>query len=65
MEYYIEAIRAAAEAASPRDLKPALDFIRGLATEEYRAGALDVSELGVILEEYDFALRGAGAVNYQ
>lgn len=64
MEYYIEAIRAAAAASSPRDLKPALDFVMGLARDDYKAGALDVVELGDILNEYDFALKAAGAMHY-
>lgn len=64
MAYYIEAIRAAAESASPRDLKPALDFIMGQATEDYKSGALDVAELGDILGAYDDAVRAANAINY-
>ena len=52
MEYYIEAIRAAAESSGPRDLKPALDFLVGLAREDFIAGALDVAELNDILAEY-------------
>ena len=65
MEYYITAIREAVAAASPRDLKPALDFLVDLATEDYRAGALDVVELGDILNEYESAVRSTNAINYR
>ena len=64
MAYYIEAIRAAAAAASPRDLKPALDFLLELALADYRAGALDVIEYCAIADEYAETLKAAGAVNY-
>lgn len=56
MDYYIEAIRAAAESSGPRDLKPALDFLVGLAREDFIAGALDVAELEDIQAEYNAAL---------
>ena len=65
MAYYIEAIRAAAAAASPRDLKPALDFLVSLAKEDYKGGALDVLEYSDIIDEYAAALKSSGAVNYQ
>ena len=64
MEYYITAIQAAAESAAPRDLKPALDFLLDQARGDYQAGALDVVELGDILEEYNFALMSSNAINY-
>lgn len=64
MENYIEAIREAAAAASPRDLKDALDFLMDLATDDYKAGALSVLELGDILNEYDDAIQSTNAVNY-
>lgn len=64
MEYYIEAIRAAVASAAPCDLKPALDFLMDLATDDYKAGALDHVELWDILNAYDDALRVSGAVNY-
>ena len=56
MVYYIESIRAAVDSSSPLDLKPALDFLVGLAREEYAAGALDVAELEDILAEYHAAI---------
>jgi hypothetical protein len=64
MGYYIEAIRAAAEGCEPRELKPMLDFYMEQAQEEYKAGALDVAELGDILNEYTDTLTAANAVNY-
>jgi hypothetical protein len=64
MENYVEAIRAAAAASSPRDLKPALDFLLELATADYKGGALDEVELWDIINEYNDALMSAGAVNY-
>ncbi len=64
MEYYIEAIRAAAEKADPRELKPMLDFYMEQATEDYKAGALDVLELRDILNEYTHTLMATNAMNY-
>ena len=64
MDYYITAIRAAADSASPRDLKPALDFLLDLAREDYKAGALDVVEFGDIINEYTFTLTTTNAINY-
>ena len=65
MDHYIEAIRAAAASASPRELMPALDFLMDQATEEYKAGALDVLELRDILDEYEATLLEANAINYR
>ena len=59
MGYYIEAIRAAVDSSSPLDLRPALEFLVGLAREEYAAGALDAAELEDIVAEYDAALSRA------
>ena len=64
MERYIEAIRAAAEACDPRNLKNALDFILGSALEDYRAGALAVTEYGDIVTEYTDTLTAKNAINY-
>lgn len=64
MGYYIEAIRAAAEGCEPHELKPMLDFYMEQATDDYKAGALDVVELGDILNEYADTLKTANAVNY-
>lgn len=64
MGYYIEAIRAAAEKADPSELKPMLDFLVGLAKEDYKAGALDVTEYGDICNEYSDALTTTNAINY-
>ena len=64
MDYYIEAIRAAAEKCDPRELKPMLDFYVEQAKEEYHAGALDVVEYGDIVNEYNDTLVAANAVNY-
>ena len=61
---YIEAIRAAAEKADPCELKPMLDFYMEQATEDYKAGALDVVELGDILTEYTYTLTATNAINY-
>ena len=59
MEYYIESIRAAVDSSSPLDLRPALEFLVGLALEEYAAGALDAAELEDIQAEYNAALSRA------
>lgn len=64
MSYYIEAIREAVAHSDPSYLKPALDFLMDLATDDYKAGALDALELGDILNEYDAALVSTNAVNY-
>lgn len=64
MPYYIEAIRAAVASGPSRDLKPALDFLMDLATADYKAGALDVVELGDILNEYEDAVLETNAINY-
>ena len=63
MEYYIKSMRAAAEGCEPHELKPMLDFYMEQATEDYRAGALDVAELGDILNEYTDTLMATNAVN--
>ena len=64
MDYYITAIRAAADSAAPHDLKPALDFLLDLARDDYKAGALDEVELWDILNEYNDTLLGTNAINY-
>jgi hypothetical protein len=64
MEYYIDSIRAAASACEPRELKPVLDFLLGQAQEDYRAGALGVTEYGDIVNEYADTLTTANTVNY-
>lgn len=64
MEYYINAIRAAAEGCEPHELKPMLDFYMEQAKEDYRAGALDVAEYGDIVNEYGDTLMVKNAVNY-
>ena len=64
MDHYIEAIRAAAAASSPRDLKPALDFLVDQARDDYKAGALAVHEYGDIINEYAETLREANVINY-
>lgn len=64
MDYYIEAIKAAAEKCEPHELKPMLDFYLEQATEEYKAGALDVIELGDILNEYTDTIMATNAMNY-
>lgn len=64
MGYYIEAIRAAAEKCEPRELKPMLDFLVGLAREDYQAGALDVVEYYDIVNEYNDTLMATNAINY-
>lgn len=64
MAYYIEAIREAVAHSDPSYLKPALDFLMDLATEEYKAGALDVLELGAVLDEYESALLETNATQY-
>ena len=64
MAYFIEAIRDAAEKCDPRQLKDALDFIVGLAAEEYKGGTLDVTEYGDIVDEYDITLKKVNAINW-
>lgn len=64
MEYYINSMRAAADKCEPHELKPVLDFYMEQATEDYKAGALDVLELRDILNEYNDTLMAANAVNY-
>jgi hypothetical protein len=64
MEYYINAIRAAAEKCEPRELKPMLDFLVDQAKEDYKGGALDVAEYGDIVNEYTDTLVAANVVNY-
>lgn len=64
MEYYINSIKAAAEKCEPHELKPMLDFYMEQATDDYKAGALDVVELGDILNEYADTLKTANVVNY-
>lgn len=64
MEYYISSMREAASACEPRDLKPVLDFIMGQAQEDYKAGALGVTEYGDIIDEYVDALTTANVINY-
>lgn len=64
MEYYIEAIRAAAEKCDPCELKDALDFLMGLAKDDYKAGALGLTEYGDIVNEYNDTLITANAINY-
>lgn len=63
MPYYIEAIRNAAEKCDRRKLKDALDFILGLAQEDYNAGALDVLEYAGIADEYADTLKAANVIN--
>jgi len=64
MDYYITSMRAAAEKCEPHELKPMLDFFMEQAKEDYRAGALDVVELGDILNEYDHTIKTTNAINY-
>ena len=64
MEYYITAMKAAAEKCTPREIKPIFDFLIEKAKEDYIAGALDVVELGDILNEYADTLRCKNVVNY-
>ena len=64
MEYYIEAIRAAAEGCEPQQLKPMLDFYVEQAHEDYKAGALDVLEYLDVVNEYADTLKVRNAVNY-
>lgn len=64
MEYYIESMRAAAAACEPQNLKPVLDFILGQAQEEYKGGALGVTEYGEIVNEYADSLTTANVINY-
>ena len=64
MDYYITSMRAAAEKCEPHELKPMLDFFMEQAKEDYHAGALDVLELGDILNEYTDTLTTANAINY-
>lgn len=65
MDRYIEAIRTAADDAhTPIDLKRVLDFIMELASADYKAGALAVTEYGTICTEYSETLKTANVVNY-
>jgi len=64
MKHYIEAIRAAAAKCEPHELKPRLDFILETATEEYKAGALDVLEYDEVATEYADTLKNTNVVNY-
>lgn len=64
MEYYLEAIKAAADKCEPRELKPMLDFLVEQALEDYKAGALDVVEYGDIVNEYADAVRSTNIINY-
>lgn len=64
MEYYIEAMRAAAEKCAPGELKPIFDFLMGKAEEDYHAGALAVTEYSDIIDEYADTLKGKNAINY-
>ena len=64
MGYYIEAIREAAAKCGPEYLKPMLDFYVEQAKEEYQAGALDVVEYYIIVNEYADTIKLANAANY-
>ena len=64
MEYYIEAMRAAASVCKPCKLKPVFDFIIGQAKEDYEAGALGVTEYWDIVNEYTDTLTNANVINY-
>ena len=69
MEYYINAIRAAAEGCEPSELKPSelkpmLDFYIEQAHQDYKGGALDVTEYLGIVDEYADTLKVRNAVNY-
>lgn len=64
MEYYINAMRAAADKCNNWELKPAFDYLLGLAKEDYHAGALDALEYYYIVNEYADTLKSRNAVNY-
>ena len=64
MEYYLEAIKAAAEKADPHELKPMLDFYLEQATADYKGGALALDEFYDILNEYNYTLMSLNVINY-
>lgn len=62
MEHFIQAMRAAADKCEPYELRLMLDHIVDQAKEYYKAGALDVTEYGDIVNEYADTLLMASAV---
>ena len=64
MEYYITAMRAAAEKCSNWELKPVFDYLLGQAKEDFQAGALDMLEYYNIVNEYADTLKIRNAINY-
>jgi hypothetical protein len=61
---YIEAIRAAAAHGPSPELQPMLEFILGMAAEDYKSGALGLLEFDEIATECADILRNTNAINY-
>lgn len=64
MEFYIEAMRSAAEKCPTRELKDIFDYYLSLAIEEYQAGNLDAVEYSYIIDEYNDTLMQKNAAIY-
>ena len=61
---YIASMRAAVEHCELCELRAVFDYYLALALDDYRAGALDVFEYGLILDEYSETLMSTGASRY-